>query len=200
VYLHGCDGLSENQRKGIAETHWGYVSLSVDSYSTRGIKQTCGGQWMPARQGDALGALLYLSKLPFVDPQRIAIVGASQGGFVALEIASTHSVDLFAIPDGLKFKAAVAYYPLCSFATQTLSIPTVILIGELDDRTPSKNCERWMALRAGKGGARQAGHLSWSLSRFCGTRPPGSPGWHAILWPLGQIRCGRCAAFVFGSA
>ena len=78
-------------------------------------------------------------------------MAASQGGFVALEIASTHSVDLFAIPDGLKFKAAVAYYPLCSFATQTLSIPTVILIGELDDRTPSKNCERWMALRAGKG-------------------------------------------------
>lgn len=77
VYLHGCDGLSENQRKGIAElmTGWGYVSLSVDSYSTRGIKQTCVGQLMPARQGDALGALLYLSKLPFVDPQRIAIVG-----------------------------------------------------------------------------------------------------------------------------
>jgi dienelactone hydrolase len=153
VYLHGCSGLSENERKGIAElmTGWGYVSLSVDSYSTRGIKQTCVDQLMPARQGDALGALLYLSKLPFVDPQRIAIIGVSQGGFVALEIASTHSVDLFAIPDGLKFKAAVAYYPLCSFATQTLSIPTVILIGELDDWTPSKNCERWMALRAGNG-------------------------------------------------
>jgi dienelactone hydrolase len=135
-------------------TGWGYVSLAVDSFATRGIKDAC-TQLMPAlmlsRQGDALGALSYLSNLPFVDPQRIAIMGASQGGMVALEIASTHSVDLFAIPDSLVFKAAVAYYPVCSVATQTLSIPTVILIGELDDWTPSKNCEQWMALRAGKG-------------------------------------------------
>jgi dienelactone hydrolase len=131
-------------------TGWGYVSLSVDSFSTRGIKETC-VDMMPARQGDALGALLYLSKLPFVDPKRIAIIGASQGGSVTLDIASTHSVDLFAIPDGLKFKAAVAYYPLCSVATQQLSIPTIILIGELDDWTPAKNCEQWMVRRAGKG-------------------------------------------------
>ncbi|WP_315762018.1 dienelactone hydrolase family protein [Bradyrhizobium sp. SZCCHNS2005] len=156
VYLHGCDGLSESERKGIAElmTSWGYVSLAVNSFATRGIKDAC-TQVMPAlilaRQSDALGALSYLSNLPFVDPQRIAITGASHGGIVALELASTHSVDLFAIPDGQKFKAAVAYYPLCSVATQTLSIPTLILIGELDDWTPSKNCEQWMASRAGKG-------------------------------------------------
>lgn len=156
VYLHGCDGLSENERKGIAKfmTGWGYVSLAVDSFATRGIKDPCTQPVTGVlldRQGDALGALSYLSNLPFVDPQRIATVGASQGGMVALEIASTHPVDIFAIPDGLKFKAAVAYYPLCSVATQTLSIPTVILIGELDDWTPSKNCEQWMALRAGEG-------------------------------------------------
>jgi dienelactone hydrolase len=153
VYLHGCSGLSKNTRNRIADlmTDWGYVSLSVDSFSTRGIKETCVGQLMPARQGDALGALLYLSKLPFVDPQRIAIVGASQGGIVTLEIASTHAVDLFAIPNGLKFKAAVAYYPLCGVATQRLSIPTIVLIGELDDWTPAKDCEHWMVWRAGKG-------------------------------------------------
>jgi dienelactone hydrolase len=152
VYLHGCSGLSKNTRNRIADlmTGWGYVSLSVDSFSTRGIKETC-VDMMPARQGDALGALLYLSKLPFVDPKRIAIIGASQGGSVTLDIASTHSVDLFAIPDGLKFKAAVAYYPLCSVATQQLSIPTIILIGELDDWTPAKTCEQWMVWRAGKG-------------------------------------------------
>src|SRR5664279_885697 len=82
VSLHGCDGLSENERKGIARlmTGWGYVSLAVDSFATRGIKDAC-TQLMPAlmlsRQGDALGALSYLSNLPFVDPQRIAIMGAS---------------------------------------------------------------------------------------------------------------------------
>src|SRR5258707_12845761 len=32
-----------------------------------------------------------------------------------------------------------------------LTIPTIILIGELDDGTPAKDCERWMERRAGKG-------------------------------------------------
>ena len=73
------------------------------------------------------------------------------GGIVALKLASTHAVDLFAFPDNLKFKAAVAYYPLCSAATDQLTIPTIILVGELDDWTPAKDCERWMERRAGKG-------------------------------------------------
>ena len=152
VYLHGCSGLSESTRKRIAEliTGWGYVSLAVDSFATRGIKESC-DQPMPDRQADALGALLYLSKLALVDPKRIAVLGFSQGGVAALQLASTHPVGLFAIPDELKFRAAVAYYPFCSVATDQLTIPTVILIGELDDWTPAKNCERWMEQRAGKG-------------------------------------------------
>lgn len=152
VYLHGCGGLFESTRKQIAEliTGWGYVSLAVDSFATRGIKEAC-NRPMPDRQADALGALLYLSKLAFVDPKRIAVLGSSQGGIVALQLASTHPVGLFAIPDELKFKDAVAYYPLCSTATDQLTIPTIVLIGELDDWTPAKDCKRWMERRAGKG-------------------------------------------------
>jgi dienelactone hydrolase len=152
VFLHGCGGLSESTRNRFAEliTGWGYVSLAVDSFATRGIKEAC-DQSMPDRQADALGALLYLSKLAFVDPKRIAVLGSSQGGIVALQLASTHPVRLFAIPDELKFRDAVAYYPLCNVATEQLTIPAIILIGELDDWTPAKDCERWMEQRAGKG-------------------------------------------------
>jgi len=154
VYLHGCSGLSPNARNRMAAliTGWGYVSMVVDSFTTRGIKESCDHlMLMPSRQADALGALLYLSKLGFVDPKRVAVVGSSQGGIVALQLASTHPVDLFSIPDDLKFKAAVAYYPLCSVATDQLTIPSLILIGELDDWTPAKDCQRWMERRAGKG-------------------------------------------------
>jgi dienelactone hydrolase len=152
IYLHGCSGLSKNTRARVADLMmgWGYVSLAVDSFASRGIKEACNGG-MPPRQADALGALRYLSNLSFVDPKRIAVVGSSQGGIVALRLASTNDVKLFDIPDDLKFKAAVAYYPLCGVASQRLSIPTVILIGELDDWTPAKDCEHWMVWRAGKG-------------------------------------------------
>jgi dienelactone hydrolase len=43
VYLHGCDGLSKDAPKFIAQfmTGLGYVSLAVDSFATRGIKEAC---------------------------------------------------------------------------------------------------------------------------------------------------------------
>ena len=152
VYLHGCGGLTTRTRHRVADlmTGWGYVVLAVDSFATRGIANACDRQ-MPSRQGDAWGALTYLSSLGFVDPERIAIVGASQGGIVGLEFASTHQVDLFAIPEGPKFRALVAYYPWCSVASEQLTIPALILIGGADDWSSASECEGWMQRRAGKG-------------------------------------------------
>jgi dienelactone hydrolase len=132
-------------------TGWGYVSLAVDSLATRGIKEAC-DRPMPDRQADAWGALQYLSKLTFVDRERIAVLGSSQGGNVALQLASTHDVKLFDIPDGLSFKAAVALYPLCGIASEQLAMPTIVMIGELDDWSPAKSCEQWLAQR-NEGGA-----------------------------------------------
>jgi dienelactone hydrolase len=151
VYLHGCGGLSKSTRDDIAAlmTGWGYVTLAVDSFATRGLKDSCYN--LPsAREGDALAALRHLSAQGFVDPQRIAAMGSSQGASVALQMVSTRP-NFFAVPDDLKFKAVVAYYPLCSDATEQLTRPTLILIGELDDWTPAADCERWMARRADKG-------------------------------------------------
>jgi dienelactone hydrolase len=152
VYLHGCGGLGKAAHTRFSDllTGWGYVSLAVDSFATRGIEEAC-NRPMPDRQADAWGALLYLSKLPFVDRERIAVVGSSQGGFVALILASTHDARLFDIPDQLSFKAAVAFYPLCSVASEQLAMPTIIMIGELDDWSPAKSCERWMERRHGLG-------------------------------------------------
>ena len=156
VYLHGCDGLSKDAPKFVAQfvTGLGYVSLTVDSFATRGIKDACTKPMpalMLARQGDALGALSYLSNLPFVDSQRIAVIGYSQGAMVALLLASNHQAEIFDVPRDRKFKAAVAYYPLCSVASEELVVPALIMIGELDDWTPAMDCERWMKRRADRG-------------------------------------------------
>lgn len=154
VHLHGCGGLAEQRRVSAAKqfTDWGYVTLIVDGFTTRGIKEACDWAQIPSRQADATGALIYLSKLPFVDPMRVAVVGYSQGGMAALGIASGQPAELFDIPDGMKFKAAVAYYPICSAAANKLEIPTLILIGELDDWSRAVEC-RWLTKRLDRNSA-----------------------------------------------
>jgi dienelactone hydrolase len=151
VYLHGCAGLSENTRQHIARvmTGWGYVSLAVDSFAPRGIKDQCTDP-APGRLGDALGALSYLSHLAFVDPRRIAVVGSSQGAFIALRLASTYE-DIFDAPRDLQFIAAVAYYPMCGAMTEQLVRPALILIGERDDWTPARDCELWTEWQVNRG-------------------------------------------------
>jgi dienelactone hydrolase len=152
VYLHGCSGLSERTRRRFEDLlqSWGYVVLAVDSFGSRGLAQAC-DRPMPDRQADAWGALAYLSSLPFVDRARIGVVGSSQGGIVTMRLASTHDVKIYDVPDDLTFKAAVAYYPICSVATPWLAVPTLILIGDRDDWSPAKNCEQWLSLRPDKG-------------------------------------------------
>ena len=97
------------------------------------------------RTFDTFGALLFLARQPFVDPHRVAVVGASQGGSVTLSVAETRSFELFVNPSGLAFQAAVALYPLCFGAGARPAIPTLILVGALDDWTPAEDCTRLVA-------------------------------------------------------
>lgn len=143
VLLHSCLGLPANRHAlGNTIAGWGYVALFVDDFATRGLKETCAVDF-PEAMPDAFGALRYVSKLPYVDPTRIAAVGYSQGGDTALEVASSRFASAFALPDDLGFKVAAAFYPPCANeADNTLTIPTLILVGELDNVTPAMDCRR----------------------------------------------------------
>jgi len=154
VVLHGCSGLFPSVKKTWSErlSSWGYVVLVVDSFSTRGIKETCGGRRFADRVYDAYGALEFLSKYRFVDPQRIALMGFSAGGNATLEALQLGGDERLMEH---KFKAAIAYYPDCSATNGDMAVPTLILIGELDDRTPAKNCQEMMTQRSGKGSSVQ---------------------------------------------
>jgi dipeptidyl aminopeptidase/acylaminoacyl peptidase len=93
IGLHGCAGSPARKRKLVDElVGRGYVVLLVDSFATRGIEHACtsdptfrpqfGGVLdIPGeRTSDAYGALAFLARQTFVDPQRVAAVGFSQGG------------------------------------------------------------------------------------------------------------------------
>jgi dienelactone hydrolase len=154
VVLHGCSGLFPSLRKSGSEllSSWGYVVLVVDSFSTRGIKETCDGLHSVDRVYDAYGALEFLSKYSFVDRQRIALMGFSAGGIATLDAVQLGGAER--LVEG-KFKAAIAYYPDCSATNGDVTVPTLILIGDLDDWTPAKKCQEMMAQRSGKGSAVQ---------------------------------------------
>jgi len=143
VHLHGCGGLTATRLNDANQfRRWGYVTLMVDSFTTRGIKDDCLGEHMISRDADAFGALVYLASLSFVDANRIVVVGYAQGGEAALQLASDQPAKIFDVPDKLKFKAAVAYYPSCGAAFDRLAIPTLVLIGGRDDWALAASCER----------------------------------------------------------
>jgi dienelactone hydrolase len=152
VALHGCGGLREAAVQSASErlVSWGYVALLVDSYTTRNIDHTCTRENYTAsnivkRTFDAYGALLFLAHQPFVDVRRVAVVGSSQGGTVALSAAEERTFDLFVNPENLSFRGAVALYPWCLVVGARPAIPTLILVGELDDWMPAKDCVRTIA-------------------------------------------------------
>jgi dienelactone hydrolase len=152
VMLHGCNGRlprAIEDAEGARFTALGYALLTVDSFGPRGVKQRClEGEGPPVdRVMDAYGALLYLASQPFIDPDRIAVLGYSQGAIVALSVVERGGIEtLF----DRRFRAAIAYYPYCGNAL-AVSAPTLILIGERDDWTPADACRRDMARRSGEG-------------------------------------------------
>src|SRR5271166_78159 len=143
VLLHSCLGLPANRQSIETEVAgWGYVALFVDDFGPRGLKETCAVDF-PEAASDAYGALAFLSGLADVDPSRIAAVGFSQGADTALTIAASGWKPPFALPDGVAFRAAAAFYPPCSNQSGArLRIPTLILVGGGDSVTPAADCEQ----------------------------------------------------------
>jgi dienelactone hydrolase len=132
VLLHTCLGLpAERTSSGARIAAWGYVALFVDDFATRGLKETCAVDFKQALP-DADGALAYLRRLSYVDPDKIAVIGFSQGGDTALKIAAAGAAG---------FKAAAAFYPPCANLNGApLAIPTLILVGAKDEVTPAADC------------------------------------------------------------
>jgi dienelactone hydrolase len=78
--------VTESDTRPNASRGKAYVVLFGDSFAPRGISQTClADAKIVDRVSDALGTLSYLASQSFVRSDRIAVIGASQGGGAALE-------------------------------------------------------------------------------------------------------------------
>ena len=139
VLLHGCAGYFKqlDARWGKRLAALGYVTLTVDRFGPRGITSACAGGIPPATVHDAYRALHFLTQQSAVDPARVAVVGFSQGAWLALFSVERGAIERNATE---KFRAAVAFYPPCLGIQGNMTVPTLILVGELDDWTPASEC------------------------------------------------------------
>jgi dienelactone hydrolase len=155
VLLHGCGGpydkqgrLSQRLRDYAALLNAeGWHALVLDSLSSRGIRELCTQRigertvTQSNRRLDALGALQWLALRSDVDPQRLALLGWSNGGSTVLA-ATNRRVSAVANAN-IAPRAAVALYPGCETDLRRghdSSAPLLLLVGASDDWTPAASC------------------------------------------------------------
>ena len=162
VMLHGCGGFYTSQGYVTASyRHWldllasnGYAALLVDSFNPRGHRTICEQQKRAIlisreRVEDAYAALRWLEQRRDVLPDRIGLLGWSNGGSGALYTLRESRPDR-------GFRAGVAFYPGCRALLQSKTpyrpyAPLLVLSGEADDWTPAAPCVALAAIARRKG-------------------------------------------------
>jgi dienelactone hydrolase len=154
VLLHSCNGSAQrlDERWGKLIAAWGYVTLTVDSFGPRGLKNTCSSGAPVDLALDAYRALGFLVQQRFVDSSRVAVLGFSQGAWQAL---SSVERGILEQASSNKFRAAIGFYPHCLGFKGNMTVPTLILIGELDDWTLATECRNMVDGRDDWGISRQ---------------------------------------------
>ena len=159
VFMHGCGGLLTKSGKieGRAVA-WagrfndlGVTVLMVDGFTPRNHGEMCApahfvASIYQARPYDAYGALRYLQARGDIRPDRVGLMGWSQGGGAVLNTIRASSPARLAAGQGEPFRAAVAFYPAsCSRKRQggdwSSPVPLLVLLGGKDVWIPLGDCE-----------------------------------------------------------
>jgi len=147
VLVHGSGGVS-----GYVDdwAQWfnamGVATFVFDSFTARGIVNTNNDQDQLGGLAvvvDAYRALELIAKHPRIDPERIALMGFSKGGLVAL-YASLKRFQRMHGPTGVAFAAYIPFYPPCNITfindDDVADKPIRIFHGSADDYVPVAPC------------------------------------------------------------
>ncbi len=175
LLLSGCDGPRDNLdtwAEALAEAGW--ASLAVDSHGPRGFTEfevwrlVCAGQLLNGaeRAGDIAVALADARAMPEVDETRLALFGASHGGWAILEYLSMADhgqvpLTLTDWPEGAApldgVRAALLLYPYCGGLSRASRrgwespIPVLFLLAEGDSIASEGPCLK-VAMRESRRG------------------------------------------------
>jgi dienelactone hydrolase len=150
VLIHGSSGVGRNMPLWVGElTSIGVAAFVVDSFGGRGIRETATDQSRLSSGAmivDAYRALELLATHPAIDRERIAVMGFSKGGFVALYSSLDRFQRMWG-PAGLRFAAHLPFYPSCNIQLyeddKVTPRPIRIFHGEADNWTPIEPCRRY---------------------------------------------------------
>lgn len=170
VMMHGRAGAYSTLANGVFDAStlskrhvaWGrlwanhgYVAVLVDGFGPRGYPQGFprgSYETRPAelnevtvRPLDAYGALAYLRTRRDVSPERVGLLGWSNGGSATL---AAMAADAPALQDGRvasEFRAALAFYPACGLKNQFVDgyrpyAPVRVFMGEADEEVSPRRC------------------------------------------------------------
>lgn len=145
IILSGCSGVGPDagivRRVNADYLPKGIATLVVDSFTPRGIVGVCASpdiETVAYRAEDAYAAMMWLSGRSEIDSKHIFLQGYSHGAMAAIyaidaQRPQTHQQ---------KFAGVIAFYPYCFDGTK-FSVPTIVLVGELDDWTPAEYCQAY---------------------------------------------------------
>ncbi len=159
LLVHGSGGIGANVDRWAQElTAIGVATFMLDSFTGRGIAETVTDQ---SRLGhlamivDAFRALELLTKHAQIDASRIAVMGFSKGGFVALYSSLKRFQRMYAAA-GVGFAAHIPFYPTCNTVYLEDELvsdrPIRVFHGAADDFVSIGPCRDYVARlrRAGK--------------------------------------------------
>jgi len=131
ILLPACGVFMSSVDQGWGEiiASWGYVALTLDVFTSRGIKggKTCLYPAPPEITEDVYRGLDFLAASKGVDRNRIFLVGFGRGGSVALSAVERDGIQAKA---KRRFRGAAAFYPPCEDDKGVMSVATLIVIGE----------------------------------------------------------------------
>lgn len=147
ILMHGCGGWQPAVKSSLISlakklTKNGFVVFNLDSF---GPRRNSGGKVCSSfrmlkdarkyRENDVKDAIKYLKNKEFVDTENIFLIGQSNGGSVAMNLANIKKTGL---------KAIAAYYPWCGALNKNVNLesPLLILGGDKDNWVSPERCKK----------------------------------------------------------